>query len=76
MEQFPQEITAVFTVKIRIDDQEQKDYLIDPTTGELTIGVIADMYNLCSELDENNVISVNNMTRTQIKNALQLAAGA
>jgi hypothetical protein len=71
MPEFPQEIEVTLTLKVRVTDQESRDYWLNPQTGEPSIGMIADVNDaLFSWNEENNMVSINNLTEAQIQQIL------
>lgn len=72
--QFPQEIEMQLTIKIRVADQEERDYWISPDTGATAVGVIADVYDAFFFGEEDHVITINNLTRTQVQQILNSEA--
>ena len=67
-EVFPQDVEVTLTLKFRISELENKNYL-------LGVEFIADIFD---EIDGNligDLLTVNNLTLEQVKDALNKAAG-
>lgn len=67
-EVFPQDVEVTLTLKFRISELENKNYL-------LGVEFIADIFD---EMDDNligDLLTVNNLTLEQVKDALNKAAG-
>ena len=65
---FPQEIEVTLKLRLKVEDQEDRDYWIDPQTGELSVSCIADMFEDVNGGGEVEVlISVNGITHPQMR---------
>jgi len=72
---FPQNIEATITFKIRVSDQEQRDYWLNPETGAVSVETLADlMDNYTFDGQDEHIISINNLTKTQLQQILNIEA--
>ncbi len=70
---FPQEIEVTITLKVRVQDQEARDYWLNPETGAVSIDTLADVLDYYDWNDEN-MVSINNFTRIQLQQILNSEA--
>lgn len=73
--QFPQEIEVTLVLRVCVNDQEARDYWLNPNTGSASIATLADVRDMFSfdGMDES-IITINNLTKEQVQQILNTEA--
>lgn len=71
---FPQELEVQITLKVRVTDQEQRDYWLNPETSAVAVETLADILDSFSWDGDESIVSINNMTKTQLQQILNSEA--
>jgi hypothetical protein len=66
---FPQEIELTLTLKYIANDQDERDYWLEPSTTNVTLDAVADIFDI---LGDSNVApkSINGYTYAQLQQAM------
>ena len=70
---FPQKVSISLTLELQIPDSEAASYIFDsPDTGstELQLGLIADLFDILSYHSDLQILSINNLSLTEIQKKL------
>lgn len=68
---FPQKVKATFVIEFEVNDQEEYDYIKpDPTTNEVQVGVIADLYDQFTDNCAIGIVTINGKTFKEVKQAM------
>jgi hypothetical protein len=67
---FPQEITVSLSLKVKVEDQEARDYFINSETNAAAVSFIADVFDMLG-FGHEDVLTINNLTQTQVQHILQ-----
>jgi hypothetical protein len=68
--EFPQQIEVTFTLVVEVNDQEGRDYWLEPGTTKPTLNAIADMMDMACDSLVSAPKSVNGLTYRQIEQAM------
>ena len=74
---FPQEITVSLSLKVKVQDQEARDYFLNSETNAAAVSFIADVFDMMAftnNPDGDNILTINNLTQTQVQQILQTEA--
>lgn len=72
---FPQEIEVQITLRVRVADQEARDYWLNPDTNAATIPFLADVFDTIGFYGtDDEIVSINNMTQPQLQQILNTEA--
>lgn len=71
---FPQEIEVQITLRVRVTDQEARDYWLNPDTGTVAIATLADVIDSFEWDGDENILSINNLTKAQVQQILSTGA--
>lgn len=69
---FPQEIEVAITLRIRVTDQEARDYWLNPETGLVAVETLVDIIDsfTFSDAGDEHILSINNLTKAQLQQIL------
>jgi len=70
---FPQKVSISLTLELQIPDSEAASYIFaSPDTGstELQLGLIADLFDILSYHSDLQILSINNLSLTEIQKKL------
>lgn len=59
------------TLKIDVPDAAAASFYIDTQSGEASLDIIADMFDIATEFISDPVLEINGQTHQQIKQAMQ-----
>jgi len=68
-ETFPQEVEVSISLKLKVYDQDGKNYVLDPTTQSASVSFLVDLYDIMIDADFG-ILSLNSLAWEQIKEKL------
>ena len=69
---FPQEIEVTITFKLSVNNQEERNYYLNPETSQPTAGFLSDMAeNIEILVVTETLLTINNLTPDQLLTVLQ-----
>ncbi len=69
-----EKITVSFSLEIEVEDQEGKNYYLNPLTNTLAASCIADMFDNADTM-VGTLLSVNGITQEQVQTLLNTELG-
>ena len=65
---YPEEIELTLKLRIKVSNEEDKNYYLVPETGAATYDVIADIFDM---IQSDNLLAVDNVTLPELREIVQ-----